>query len=371
MIAQKLFFFLAWLLMFGQLTAASLAQKYSPAGEQKHSAELSALLHELIPLPSDVIKNIEGYVQAQEVVRPNYPITSLVVLPDGKIVSSGKADGSIQIWTQEGSLFKEFTGHRQLVTSLLMMSPHELVSGSADKKVKLWDIDTNTCIRTFSELTTSVMSVIRLSDMFIAAGSKGQGICVWDIQTGETAKCFVARPENWWTHDRFHEIHALALLPKHGMIVSGGYRGFIKLWNHDCVERPFTFNSGLVRSIPNSGWLIPLSEVHALVALPDERIVAALSDGDIKIFTPDSGEQLAVLEGHKSNVRSLLLLSPTILVSGSDDTTIKVWDLAKKKDQCVKTFKGHTKAVTALAKIDEKRFLSGSEDGMICRWTFE
>ena len=341
--------------------------------DQKRTKELANVLYGIQEplLPQELINIILEYDQGAVMARTRYPTTALVVMPDGKMISAGKDDGSLQIWNQDGSLFEEVKGHGKVVTSLLMISPHELISGSADKTVKLWDLDTNTCIRTFSELTSTVTSVIRLSDTLIAAGSEGQGICIWNIQTGETAKCFVARPENWWTHDRFHEIHALALLPKHRMIVSGGYRGFIKLWNHDCAERPFTFNSGLVRSIPNSGWLIPLSEVHALVALPDERIVAALSDGDIKIFAPNSGKKLAVLEGHKSDVRSLLLLSPTILVSGGEDMTIRVWNLAKGKDQCIKTFRGHTKAVIALAKIDEKRFLSGSEDGTIRTWTLE
>ena len=342
--------------------------------DQKRTKELANILSEIQDpqLPPELINMILEYDQGAMIARAHYPIKALVVMPNGKMVSAGKDDGSLQVWNQDGSLFEDVKGHDKVVTSLLVMSPHELLSGSDDKTVKLWDLDTNTCSRTFTGLSNGATSVIRLSDTSIAAGSAGQGINLWNSQTGAMEKCFVARCKNCLVIDDVrHRIYALASLPKHRMIVSGGDCGFLKLWNLDCIEHPFTFNSGLVRSIPLSGWPIPLAEVHALVALPDERIVAALSDGDIKIFAPDSGKQLALLEGHKSDVRSLLLLSPTLLISGSDDTIIKVWDLAKEKDQCIKTFRGHVKSVTALAKIDEKRFLSGSKDGTIRSWILE
>lgn len=353
------------------LNASNARYQIVSSDEQKRSAALTTALDDLTMLPKELINIINEYdqikVTSKVVVQTNAPIITLLALPDGRIVSAGKPKGSIQIWNQDGSLAQELIGHTATVRSLLFVAPYGLVSGSQDARVKLWDIDSGQCIKTFAT-TNQVTSLVRLSEHTIAAGNTGDAIYIWDLQTQQKVKGFVADPKHWWSLDQIHEIYALAYLPQHDCIVSAGYYGYIKVWDRGYSGKPITFNSGLIKTISDISWLNH-DFVNALVALPDESIVSAWSNGAIKIFDPVTGKRTALLEGHAEEVNALLLMSPTMLVSASEDKTIKVWDLSKKKDQCIVTLFGQTQPVTSLAKVDDKTFISGSKYGLICKWT--
>ena len=78
-----------------------------------------------------------------------------------------------------------------------------------------------------------------------------------------------------------------------------------------------------------------------------------------KKFKPDS---------HTDSVLSLSLnyFKPNILLSGSADNTVKLWDLALNK--CVFTYRHHKDKVQ-LSKFNTKEesvILSASEDGKLC-----
>jgi WD40 repeat protein len=68
-----------------------------------------------------------------------------------------------------------------------------LVSGSHDKTVKLWDVQTGGLVKTFYGHTGSVLSVSISADCTrIASGSSDCTIHLWDIQTGE-CYCVITR----------------------------------------------------------------------------------------------------------------------------------------------------------------------------------
>lgn len=87
---------------------------------------------------------------------------------------------------------------------------------------------------------------------------------------------------------------------------------------------------------------------------------------------PKPEKPLAVLErqlmGHEGRVRSVAV-SPDgkWAASGSDDNTVKIWDL--ESGECRATLEGHTRLVVSVAITpDGKRIMSGSFDGTISVW---
>jgi WD40 repeat protein len=72
----------------------------------------------------------------------------------------------------------------------------------------------------------------------------------------------------------------------------------------------------------------------------NNTVAVGLSSGDIHYLNAITGSQAAVLSGHSDWVRSVTFSSDGVLLaSGSDDKTIKLWDV--QTGGIIKTFSGH------------------------------
>ncbi|KAK3313601.1 hypothetical protein B0H66DRAFT_483850 [Apodospora peruviana] len=87
------------------------------------------------------------------------------------------------------------------------------------------------------------------------------------------------------------------------------------------------------------------SSVNSVAFSPDSNLVVSGSDDNtVKIWDVATGACTKTLVGHSSYVNSVAF-SPdsNLVVSGSDDSTVKIWDVAT--GACTKTLEGHSRAV--------------------------
>ena len=112
------------------------------------------------------------------------------------------------------------------------------------------------------------------------------------------------------------------------------------------------------------------SPPRSLACWKDTLAVGSYS-GDIIILNTITGSHMAVLSGHTDCVESLVFSSDgTSLVSGSDDYTLKLWDV--QTGGVVKTFHGHTDKVFSVSiSADYTTIVSGSEDKTVCLWDIQ
>ena len=99
-----------------------------------------------------------------------------------------------------------------------------------------------------------------------------------------------------------------------------------------------------------------------VVALGGGRVAAACFDGSIGVWEGDG--RFRVLEGHQQAVTALCLVGDGRLVSGSRDTTLRIWDLATER--CL-TATGHGDWVTRVRAVGRRDFISAGENGRLTR----
>ncbi|KFQ79461.1 F-box/WD repeat-containing protein 7, partial [Phaethon lepturus] len=97
------------------------------------------------------------------------------------------------------------------------------------------------------------------------------------------------------------------------------------------------------------------------------HIVSGSLDTSIRVWDVESGNCLHTLMGHQS-LTSGMELRDNILVSGNADSTVKIWDI--KTGQCLQTLQGpskHQSAVTCL-QFSSKFVVTSSDDGTVKLW---
>merc|ERR1711988_1856997 len=79
------------------------------------------------------------------------------------------------------------------------------------------------------------------------------------------------------------------------------------------------------------------------------------------------------LTGHQQRVTCVMHITGNTLLSGSADSTLRVWDAAK--GECVGVLDGHTGGVVCLCRLDRlgihPRVVSGGMDGTLRVWNVE
>ena len=141
-----------------------------------------------------------------------------------------------------------------------------------------------------------------------------------------------------------------------------------------CRDRPGAADvRGASRSSSRAPWPCPRTE-------PSSPRGASSTPWDMKayfvnIWDAATGELLQSLggpDGHSERRSSALAFSPDgkTLVSGSEDKTIKLWDL--ETGHVLKTFEGHTGLVRGVAfSPDGRRIASVSQDMTVKLWDVE
>jgi WD40 repeat protein len=88
--------------------------------------------------------------------------------------------------------------------------------------------------------------------------------------------------------------------------------------------------------------------------LNNGNIASGSNDDTIRVWDITSGQCIKTLTGHTSIVRSIIQLDNGNIASSSNDETILVWDIIS--GQCIKTLTGHTSYVSSMIQLNNKIF---------------
>ena len=92
--------------------------------------------------------------------------------------------------------------------------------------------------------------------------------------------------------------------------------------------------------------------------------ISGSRDTTLRVWDLPSGTCTCVLMGHQASVRCLDIYGD-LIVSGSYDTTAKIWSIST--GQCLRTLQGHFSQIYAIA-FDGNRVATGSLDTSVRVW---
>ena len=106
--------------------------------------------------------------------------------------------------------------------------------------------------------------------------------------------------------------------------------------------------------------------------IEDNNYIATGSeDKTVKIWNILTCECVNTLEGHRSYIKSIIVLQDIKLIaSASHDCTIKIWNYKKQSSMCERTLSGHTKPILCLSHYNKELIASGGEDSAIKIWNW-
>ena len=225
------------------------------------------------------------------------------------------------------------------------------MSGSDDKTVKLWDMQTGGVVTTFSGHTHFVSCAsISADHTTVASGSSDYTIRLWDIKTGgcyhtieqHAAVCIMFSPidpqhlisiysgELWQWNANGHQIRP-PFASQHASFSSDGARFFSRYMN--------TFTAHDSHSGATISELqIPECHHHGCSFSPDGKLVAIDYGGVVHCWNIANSEPQLVesFVGHTVPITSLVFSSPSILISAATDKSVKFWQIgAQSADPAV------------------------------------
>jgi WD40 repeat protein len=260
-------------------------------------------------------------------------------------ILSGSRDESIKVWNVETrECIHTLKGHTGWITILLALPyEHKLFSSSEECSIKYWNILDGKCLQTFWGHTDTIESLLYENGELISC-SEDESIKIWNVNTGECKHSLLG-----------HTKSVSCLLKVNYEIISSGSK--------DCNIRLWYRNTGECLNIlkGHTG-----SIEHLMLISNTSKIVSGSMDKLIKIWDVTKGSCLNTLKGHLSSLTNLLWLeSRHILISSSFIGEIYIWPLFKQKYQ---SLKGHSDRISCLLLLNDRTRLSGSEDNSIKIW---
>ncbi|KAJ7726681.1 WD40-repeat-containing domain protein [Mycena maculata] len=286
-------------------------------------------------------------------------VSSVAFSPDGNQIVSGSNDKTLHLWDAETgqALSDPFQGHTDSIRCVTF-SPDgkQVVSSSDDKTMRLWDAETGQGLGDPFECHTEWVNSVAFSPdgKWVVSGSNDKTVRLWDAKTRKA----VGNP----FEGHIDRVRSVAFSPDGKQIASGSSDKTVRLWDIEtgqALQHPFEGHSDCVTSVAFS---------------PDGKfIVSGSEDKTVRLWDAETGQAVGdPFKGHTGWVISVAY-SPDgkRIVSGSEDTTVCLWDAETGKALC-DPFKGHTNRVRSVAfSPDGKQIVSSSYDTTVRLWDAE
>ncbi len=251
------------------------------------------------------------------------------------------------MWSVEKRLPMNLLGHKQAINSGKFSPNGELVvTASQDKIAKIWSVKTKQLLLDLVGHTDNILSAEFSPDnQRIVTASSDKTAFIWDVQTGKTLVKLLGHNEG---------LSSARFSPDGKLVVTASYDNTAKVWNCRTGQLLYT--------------LTHTASIYDSKFSPDGKwIVTTSADKTIKLWDANNGREVIALKGHQGAVVSANFSENSkMLVTASIDQTAKVWDIPSGK--LIATLDDHKDAVLEAKFKGDSLVVTTSQDKTIKLW---
>ena len=255
-------------------------------------------------------------------------VTSVSWVSDGLQLATGSLDATARLWTPDGSAGVVISAASAIHALAWSPDGNTLATGEEDHYVQFWETTGASLVKS-GGWGASVDALVWLSDTILYLGTGGTGVHAFDLSNN---KHYI---KNTPAH-----VNGVALSPDGHYLASALASGLVSI-------SKLTGSGGAVASLP-----FIHGAAYSVAWSPDGSMLAVgYADGHAIIYNASTHHQLYSLK-HGGPVYSVAW-SPNatsaapLLVSGSGDNTVNVWNLVGEGNPTIYT--GHTDAVLSVS----------------------
>lgn len=328
-------------------------------------------------------------------------VTCSDATPDGKLYVTGSFDNTAILWNATGDKLRTFDVPEQGVASVKLSEDGKLLLIASHYNCELWNLETNTKLPKPKELYRAVGASLSADGKLAAAAFGGTGqetkVAVWDTAAGQQLQLFNTGHTRDVTCTMFSrdgkqlftgagdknvfiwdlatgkrvrelphnaEVDELSLSQDGRWLVTRTTDQRATLWDTTGVEKARNFGSNN-------------EQIESAVISADGKflVFGTIEGGSTRTFKHvvnmvnwATGQKLRTLTGHQRHVQSVSLTADAkTLLSGGNDGTLILWDLAKGTP--LRTLSVPPQLITALELSGDGKMLAVRFDkSLVALW---
>jgi WD40 repeat protein len=290
-------------------------------------------------------------------------VQTVAFSPDGRFAATGSADKTIKLWEMEhGREIRSYLGNNGAV-SILAFSPDGKLLASVDDSynLTLWEVETSKKIRSLEVPDDDILSVAFSPDgRYLVTGTENSHAIAWDLMTGNEIRRFKPEITDIPMEKNFDypTAKSVEFNPDGKKLLTG---------SNDQTTFIFDFITGKqIKKFKYGEMSCATCPISASFSPDGKKIVYGYLDS-IFISDSETGKILLTMEGERTSYETALFSKDGKYISSFEYNNGYIWDVQTGK--LITTIKEKTYDITDIRfSPDNNYILTGCKDRLAKLW---